>query len=271
VQVFEALVDSSHLNILHMDGLRASGKLENLNFAAAAEMAFDAGPRIEVDDTDFGFQYAALRGGDNPGEDTHVRVTAVLAPFAVANPNEDLWMCIVPINDYQCIHFHVWWHPERKMNEEPLRSNMLKHVGLDEEALRKFNMTYDSLADPEQPNRRNHYRQNRSSLKQGKFSGFHSFTQEDAAVVMSAGPIKDRTKEMLAPADAAVMRYYRMLIQLAQGVSSGGRPIGVDSDPMVITGRNASVPYGADWRTLVPGHKVTSRWRSAREPAAQLQ
>jgi phthalate 4,5-dioxygenase len=157
------------------------------------------------------------------------------------------------------------------MNEEPLRSNMLRHVGLDEKALRKFNMTYDSLAAPEQPNRRNHYGQNRSLLKQGKFSGFHSFTQEDAAVVMSAGPIKDRTKEMLAPADAAVMRYYRLLIQLAQTVSSGGRPIGVDSDPMVITGRNASIPYGEDWRTLVPGHKVTNRWRSAREAAAGLQ
>jgi len=67
------------------------------------------------------------------------------------------------------------------------------------------------------------------------------------------------------------MRYYRMLIQLAQTISSGGRPIGVDSDPMVITGRNASVPYGEDWRRLVPGHKVTNRWRGAREPAAQLQ
>jgi hypothetical protein len=148
---------------------------------------------------------------------------------------------------------------------------MLKHVGLDEEALRKFNMTYDSLAAPEQPNRRNYYGQNRTSLKQGKFSGFHSFTQEDAAVVMSAGLIKDRTKEMLAPADAAVMRYYRMLIQIAQSGASGGTPIGVDSDRMVITGRNASVPYGTDWRTLVPSHKVTGRWRGARDPAAQSQ
>jgi hypothetical protein len=70
----------------------------------------------------------------------------------------------------------------------------LKHVGLDNEALRKFNMTYDSLAAPEQPNRRNYYRQNRAALKQGKFSGFHSFTHEDAAVVLSAGAIKDRTR-----------------------------------------------------------------------------
>jgi hypothetical protein len=132
-------------------------------------------------------------------------------------------------------------------------------------------MTYDSVADLDQPNRRNHYRQNRSSLKQGKFSGFHSFTQEDAAVVMSAGPIKDRTKEMLGPADAAVMRYYRMLVQLAQGVAAGGNPIGLNADPMRIAGRNASVRHGLDWRTLVPSHTVTTRWRSAREPAVQLQ
>ena len=199
VQVFEALVNSSHLNILHTDGLGASKKLENLNFAAAADMAFDAGPRIEVDDTDFGFHYAALRGGEAPGQETHVRITAVTAPFFVANPNEDLWMCVVPINDYQCVHFHVFFHPERRMNEEPLRSNMLKHVGLDDEALRNYNMTYDTVAAPGGPDRRNHFLQNRASLKQGKFSGFHSFTQEDAAVVMSAGPIKDRTQETLGP------------------------------------------------------------------------
>ena len=32
-------------------------------------------------------------------------------------------------------------------------------------------------------------------MRAGKFSGFHSFTQEDALVVLSAGPIKDRSKE----------------------------------------------------------------------------
>jgi phthalate 4,5-dioxygenase oxygenase subunit len=268
VQVFEALVDSSHLNILHSDGLQASKKLENLNFAAAAEMAFDAGPRIEVDDTDFGYHYAALRGGEQPGQDSHVRITAVTAPFYVANPNEDLWMCVVPINDTQCVHFHVFFHPERRMNEEPLRSNMLKHVGLDDEALRNFNMTYDTVGAPDAPNRRNHFQQNRASLKRGKFSGFHSFTQEDGAVVLSAGPIKDRTRETLAPADAAVMRYYRLLIGMAQSAAAGAKPIGVDADPMRIAGRNATLGHGVDWRTLVPQHAVTNRWRGARETVA---
>jgi hypothetical protein len=175
---------------------------------------------------------------------------------------------VVPINDYQCVHFHVFFHPERRMNEEPLRSNMLEHVGLDAEALRNYNMTYDTVAAPGGPDRRNHFLQNRASLKQGKFSGFHSFTQEDAAVVMSAGPIKDRTQETLAPADAAVMRYYRMMLQMAKSVAAGGSPIGVDADPRRIQGRNATLPQGSDWRGLVPGHRVTSRWRAARETEA---
>jgi len=265
VQVFEALVDSSHLNILHADGLGLSANLQNLNFAAAAEMSFDAAPLIEVDDTTFGFHYAALRGGSKPGEDLHVRITAVLAPFQVANPNEDLWMFVVPINDYQSIHFHVWAHPERQMGEEPLRSNMLKHVGLDEEALRNFNMTWDTLNAKDQPDRLNYFRQNRAAMKQGRFSGLHSFTQEDAAVTRSAGALKDRTKETLAPTDTAVARYYRMLINTAQGMDSGKEPIGVRADPMQIFGRNVTVPYGTDWRTLVPTHTVTSRHRSAPE------
>jgi phthalate 4,5-dioxygenase oxygenase subunit len=152
------------------------------------------------------------------------------------------------------------------MNEEPLRSNMLEHVGLDAEALRNYNMTYDTVAAPGGPDRRNYFLQNRASLKQGKFSGFHSFTQEDAAVVMSAGPIKDRTQETLAPADAAVMRYYRMMLQMAKSVAAGGSPIGVDADPRRIQGRNSTLPAESDWRGLVPGHRVTSRWRTAREP-----
>jgi hypothetical protein len=145
---------------------------------------------------------------------------------------------------------------------------MLKHVGLDDEALRNYSMTYDTLAAPGAPDRRNHFLQNRNWLKQGRFSGFPSFTQEDAAVVMSAGPIKDRTKEILAPADAAVMRYYRMMIQLTKSVAAGELPIGVDADPRRIQGRNASLPHGTDWRSLVPGHRVTNRWRASREGGA---
>ncbi len=266
VQALEALVDSSHLNILHADGLVASGQLQNLNFAAAAEMTFDAAPTIEVDDTDFGFHYAAIRGGnDQDGNGAqHVRITAFSNPCFIANPNEDLWMCIVPINDEKCIHFHVWWHAERPMGEEPLRSRMLTHVGLDDDALRAYNMTYDTFDDPGRPSLRNRFKQDRDKIRNGSFSGFHSFTQEDSAVNISPGPIKDRSKEILAPVDMAVSRLYRSLISAANAVQQEQEPIGVHADQMKIFGRNATIPHDEDWRSLVPSHQITRRYRPVR-------
>ncbi|TYP80983.1 phenylpropionate dioxygenase-like ring-hydroxylating dioxygenase large terminal subunit [Maritimibacter alkaliphilus HTCC2654] len=266
VQALEALVDSSHLNILHADGLVASGQLENLNFSAAAEMTFDAAPTIEVDDTDFGFHYAALRRGENvsgKGE-VHVRVTAFSLPCFIANPNEDLFMCVVPINDEQCIHFHVWWHAEREMGKDPLKSNMLKHVGLDPEALANYNMTYETFNDDDRPSLRNRYKQDRSRIQAGSFSGFHSFTQEDSAVNISPGAIKDRSKEILAPVDMAVSRLYRSLISAAQAVENDQEPQGVHADQTKIIGRNGTVPEDEDWRQLVPTHTITRRYRSVK-------
>jgi hypothetical protein len=103
-------------------------------------------------------------------------------------------------------------------------------------------MTYDTVAAPGAPDRRK--LQNRKRLREGRFSGFHSFTQEDGAVVMSAGPIKDRTKEILAPADADVMRCYRIMIQLAKSVAAGNPPIGGDADPRAIRVARRPSPTG---------------------------
>lgn len=267
VQVAEALVDSSHLNILHADGLR-SGDGSDLHFAQAAGlMQVDAAPRLEVDDTEFGFHYAALRGGGDAGE-LEVRITAWVAPFAVVNPNQDLWMAVVPINDEQSIYFHVFYDAERKIGIEPLRSEQLKFIGLDDEAIRNFGLTYDTLADREKPSRSNRFLQDRAAMRDGRFSGFHSFTQEDAAVIQSAGRIKDRTKETLSPADAAVMRLYRTLIGIARSVAAGGDPVGLGADPMQIFGAFRKIPSDQDWRTIVPTHVVTKRQRAARTASA---
>jgi hypothetical protein len=61
-----------------------------------------------------------------------------------------------------------------------------------------------------------------------------------------------------------------MMIQLAKSAAMGTQPIGVDADPRRIQGRNATLPHGSDWRSLVPLHRVTNRWRASRElePAA---
>jgi len=267
VQVIEGLVDSSHLSVLHITPLSQAGKSE-LDFAKKTEhMAFDAAPRIEAELTDFGFHYVALRDIERPeGRRIEARVAAFISPCFVANPNGDLFFAVVPVNDEMTRFYHIWWSTERKMGEEPLRSQQLKFVGLDEESLARHGMTPETVDGPRRLSRENRWHQNRNLVRSGHFTGIHSFTQEDAAVTVSAGAIRDRSKEMLSVADLAVGRLYRVLLNTAKRVAEGGTPIGIDIDTRSIRGANGSVAPGENWRKLVPTHRVQRGLES--EPAA---
>ena len=61
VQVMEGLINSSHLTVLHTSPLKTTGGSE-LDFAKkTAHLQFNAAPRIEAEETDFGFHYVAMR------------------------------------------------------------------------------------------------------------------------------------------------------------------------------------------------------------------
>jgi phthalate 4,5-dioxygenase oxygenase subunit len=260
VQVLEALLDSSHLNILHTDGMRAVST-SNIGFAEANRpLLLDHAPRTEAEPTDFGFHYAAVRKVPERDDELDVRITAFIAPLAVANPIGNLWMAVVPLNDHQSIYYHVFWDPVRKMAEEPERSAQLNFIGLDEASLAAFGLTFATLDDPERPRRENNFKQDRAAIRAGRsFSGLPSFSQEDAAVNMSAGVLKDRSKELLCPADAAIVRLYRTLIAIAKSGRDGGEPVGVHADPMQIFGTQGRIPIDAQWQSLVPTHRVSKR------------
>src|SRR5260370_7249640 len=95
-------------------------------------MQFDSAPTIEVDETDFGFHYVAIRQG---GGKRVARVTAFIAPCFIANANGDVWLAIVPINDDRSNLYHVWWDAENRIGEEPLPSEQLASSALDNPAL----------------------------------------------------------------------------------------------------------------------------------------
>ncbi|HJQ18027.1 MAG TPA: Rieske 2Fe-2S domain-containing protein [Allosphingosinicella sp.] len=262
VQTMEALWDSSHLNFLHQDGLAIGGDLD-LKFAQQTQnLLLDEAPGFEAEDTDFGFHYAALRPD---GGKMLARIAAFVPPYSVVNPNDGLWMSVVPIDDYHSIYFHVWWDEKLEIGLEPHRTEHLKFIGLDDDALRAFGMTYDTINDPDKPFIHNGFKQNRAGMRAGTtFSGFHSFTQEDSAVLMSAGELKDRSFENLCHADAGVARLYRTLLKIAKSSEKGEDPIGLDANPMEIIGTTGYVPEGGKWQDLVP-HK---RAKPARTDAA---
>jgi phenylpropionate dioxygenase-like ring-hydroxylating dioxygenase large terminal subunit len=268
VQVMEGLVDSSHLSVLHISALRA-GAQSHLDFARKTEnMAFDAAPRIEAELTDFGFHYVALREvPSSEGQHIEARVAAFISPCFIANPNGDLFFALVPVNDTTTRFYHVWWHAERKIGEQPLRSEQLRFVGLDEAALEQHGMTPETAQTALRPSRENRWHQNREKIRAGHFTGIHSFTQEDVAVSVSGGAIRDRSKEMLSVADLAIGRLYRVLLNTAKRVASGQQPIGLDADTKAIRGTSGVLAPGVHWHTLVPSHHV-QRGGDASESAA---
>lgn len=260
VQLMEGVVDSSHLSILHTVGLKATDAVD-LDFARKTNhMQFDAAPILEAEETDFGFHYVALRHNDRGAEPvTEARVAAYVSPCFVLNPNGDIFFSFTPINDERVLFIHVWWDAEKPYGEEPLRSQQLSFVGLDQETLAEFGMTRETSAMPERARRENNFMQDRDAMARGHFTGLPGFVQEDAAVSMSGGTIRNRSKEMLSHADVAIIRLYRSLLKSAKLVANGEEPVAVHSDVSKIAGACGILKPDEEWRDLVPDHRPVKK------------
>jgi phthalate 4,5-dioxygenase len=268
VQVMEGLVDSSHLTLLHTSPLKTTGGSE-LDFAKkTAHLQFNPAPRIEAEETDFGFHYVAMRPLPAPEEGVIARVAAFVPPCFILNPNGDLFFAVVPVNDHRCLFFHVWWDAEKNIGDEPLKSQQLEFVGLDQATLAAYGLTLKTCDTAAAASRANNFLQDRDAQRRGHFTGLPSFTQEDAAVSMSAGPIRDRSKEILSVADVALPKLYRALLTCGRQGSAGQDPLGLNADTAHIVGASGKLAPGVHWRSLVPDHHVVAGSRAADDTVA---
>ncbi|HSV83848.1 MAG TPA: Rieske 2Fe-2S domain-containing protein [Ramlibacter sp.] len=263
VQVQEALLDSAHLTVLHQDAFKRTSDIDFATTVSTVTAAAD--PKIEVEDTTFGFHYVAMRpapGGPDAG--TVARVTSYVAPFHVLNANGDFVGMIVPIDDHRTLHHFVWWSDSKDIAHEPHRSEQLRFVGLDEETQHKAGLHYDTWHLPGKPSRINNFLQDREAMRNGAYSGLPIFFPEDSAMLVSSGEIRDRSKEMLSPGDVAIVRLYKTLLGVARQVQEGREPVGLRIDSLRIHGRNGVIREGQPWQALVPEHQRVC----AAQPAA---
>ncbi len=264
MQVQEGSIDSSHVAILHLDtlatmgaGPRTVGSFEFAGEPWDVDMPVpgrgqggwpsdDNAPRIEVENTPFGFHYAAIRDvtGD-PGK-KFVRVSAFAMPYtAFIGGVASGAVIVVPRDDYTCSSIGVFKVPKGAGGIA---------------ASRRAGGVAPEVWGPEPENRRVRLpRQDRAAMAAGKsFAGFRGGNRiQDAAVQMSEGPMYDRAKEHLVPADLAIIRMRRLFADSVRLMEAGGAPLGLGEgcDFARIGAASQIIDAGKSWQDLVPANQ----------------
>ncbi len=255
MQVLEGGTDTTHVGLLHANFSRPGWADGTFNRNPdqenpAAFVSDDLMPQLELEDTDFGYHYAAIRtvppSGDVPMH--NVRIHPIVMPSTRIIPARELQTVLfeVPIDDENTRTLSVGFRndggPFDKQRYEELRGR--NNTRLIDAGNRRY---VGSWA--------NRFGQDRSTMERS-WSGIEGIVLEDLAMSMSPGPIVDRTGEHLVAADAAVVRARRQLLESARLVEAGQDPIGVRADLSVVVGCDRTVPVGSRWQDLVPGHQA---------------
>src|SRR5260370_32013695 len=100
-------------------------------------------------------------------------------------------------------------------------------------------------------NKRNDWMIDRQVQKKETFTGIDGINTQDRAVQEGMGPIVDRSKEHLGPADRAIIATRRLLLQAVKTVQDGGDPPGGDTSYYSARAIEKIFPREITWRETV--------------------
>jgi phthalate 4,5-dioxygenase oxygenase subunit len=230
-QVLEGSIDSSHSSSLHSTNMRAT---RDVSGSTATETEWlrpseDKSPRIEVQETSFGFRYGAIRKPIlNADTSNYVRITLFVAPYTVLIPPNNqynLAQMLVPIDDTNCMFYWIAWHETEGIEQSAWREFCGAVVGKD--------------VDPQFYKLRN--------------AGNRYLQAQDMAMWESMGPISDRSNERLGSSDRAVVQFRKQMLSAAQLAASGKPAFGAKGSyvPKVqLASFEGMIPKSMDWRRL---------------------
>jgi phthalate 4,5-dioxygenase oxygenase subunit len=251
-QGLEGVIDSSHTNLLHRHGVRPSAEVtttEQQSGGFARRPSNDTRPRMESEDTPYGFRYAAIRKPIVGAEtQKYVRVSLFIAPIYAMFPPPKGWVWLqafAPIDDTHTM-FYFFQVSETAISDEQ-RAGLLENArlrpGIDLDDEHRLEGTHANL-----------WLQDRAAMRRGdSHTGIIGVSREDIAVQESMGPILDRTKEHLGVSDTAVIRFRRMMLDsVKRFMSEDATPIGL-SDPIPYADLRAEeqmLPLDAPWQNV---------------------
>jgi phthalate 4,5-dioxygenase oxygenase subunit len=245
LQALEGGIDTSHVPVLHR---MLSTSARGTGFGAETALVRAGPPVLDLETTDYGYRYAGIRQLGDEGK--YVRSYHFVMPFTQIRPQQFDWS-----NDSYTptIGGHFW-------------------VPMDDENCMVWNWLYSfgpqPLAQPEEDFRiagngpsdmdpNNNFRKlrnkdarwgiDRAAQKTVNFTGITGVNTQDHAVQESMGPIVNRTKEHLGPADRAVIVARQLLLKAIQAVEDGGEPHGANTSYYGLRAIERIIPHDADW------------------------
>ena len=249
LQLVEGGEDSSHVGVLHTNMARPGWKDDEFEpnpdvVNPAALSSNDLEPALKMEETAFGFQYVALRKVGKAGV-KNARVVPFIVPYGRVIPAPAFLFTVLEVpEDDTHTSTYIVVHGQAPVTEEQI----VELLGLDDTRYydRKTCTFTATWADA--------FGQNRERMKEN-WTGLRGVEVEDAAIALSQGPFYDRSKEHLVPADQAVMRVRRVLLDSVKRVMDNKPPVGVGVDLRGVSACDAELPDGAPWQDLLPSHR----------------
>jgi phthalate 4,5-dioxygenase len=249
LQLVEGGEDSSHVGVLHTNMARPGWKegefAPNPDVVNPAALSTnDLEPQLKIEDTAFGFQYVALRNIGKQGV-KNARVVPFIVPYGrvIPAPAFQFTVLEVPQDDVSTSTYIVV-HGTSPVSEDKI----IELLGLDDK--RYYNRSSCAFtatwADA--------FGQNRERMKEN-WTGLQGVEVEDAAIALSQGAFYDRSKEHLVPADQAVVRVRRTLLDSVKRVMNNQAPVGVGVDLRGVAACDADIAEGAAWQDLIRAHR----------------
>lgn len=213
-QCVEGEIDSAHVSFLHS---LVNRRDDNKAALAGAYFAGDRAPKWKVVDTDYGMVLGARRRTDEGRyywrmNQWYFPFYTMIAPVPGEARSFRMW---VPADDTHCSVICISYRNDGPVSAgevERWRNGVAQHAAL-------ISGTLTPTA-----NAFNDYLIDRQAQRTESFSGIPGIRAQDAAMVESAGPIVDRTREHLGTSDTAVIRMRRLLLEAAKALQGGHEP-----------------------------------------------
>jgi phenylpropionate dioxygenase-like ring-hydroxylating dioxygenase large terminal subunit len=270
LQSLEVGIDPAHTSFLHRffhdeDPSQAYGKMfrdQSLgtDMPMTQIMREFPRPRIEVEQTDFGFRIVTLRQISD--KNSHVRVTNLVFPNAFMIPMSremTISQWHVPIDDTRHYWYAIFTSFGQPVNKDEMRRQRLELYELPDYVPRK-NKSNDYGFDP-------HEQEHETYTGMGADINVH-----DQWACESMGAIQDRTKEHLGQSDKGITAYRRLLRQAIEDTKSGGKPLMVldaasapnITGPAAVDGIGPADDWQGYWQATDAGKRKAASWANGR-------